>query len=81
MRLRRARTILAYWKNDRLVFENYRTRVSITADPLAARILDFFGRWRQPNDLIGEMPQYSPGSLRAALRQLCDSSFLVTENT
>lgn len=81
VRLRRARTVLAYWKNDRLVFENYRTRVSITADPLAARILDFFGRWRRPKDLIGEMPQYSPGSLRAALRQLSDSSLLVTENT
>jgi SagB-type dehydrogenase family enzyme len=81
VRLRRAKTILAYWNNDRLVLENYRTRVSVTADPLAARILDFFGRWRQPQELSREMPQYSPSSVRAALRQLTDRSFLVKEGT
>jgi SagB-type dehydrogenase family enzyme len=81
LRLRRARTILAYWKSDRLVFENYRTRVSVTADPLAAQVLDFFGQFRRPEDLIREVPQYSSSSLRAALRRLTECSFLVRENT
>lgn len=81
MRLRRAKTILAYWNKEQLVFENYRTRISITADPLAAQILDFFGRWRLPEDLFREMPQYSSSSLRAALRQLTESSLLVREST
>jgi SagB-type dehydrogenase family enzyme len=81
VRLRRAKTIVAYWNKDQLVFENYRTRISITADPLAARILDFFGPWRQPQDLFREMPQYSSTSLRAALRQLTERSLLVREST
>ena len=81
MRLRRARTILAYWSNDRLVFENYRTRISITADPLAVQVLDFFGRWRQPEDLFPKMRQYSSGSLRTALRQLTECSLLMKEGT
>jgi SagB-type dehydrogenase family enzyme len=81
VRLRRAKTILAYWNNDQLVLENYRTRISITTDPLAAGILDFFSRWRRPEELIREMPQYSSSSLRAALRQLTQCSFLVREKT
>lgn len=81
MRLRRAKTILAYWNNDRLVFENYRTHVSVTADPLVARILDFFGRWRRPEELIPEMPRYSSRSLRTAVRRLTECSLLVREDT
>jgi SagB-type dehydrogenase family enzyme len=81
VRLRRAKTILAYWNNEQLVFENYRTHISITADPLAARILDFFGRWRRPEDLFREMPQYSSTSLRAALRRLTECSLLIIEST
>lgn len=81
MRLRRAKTILAYWNKERFVFENYRTHILITADPLAARILDFFGRWRQPEELFREMPQYSSRSLRAALRRLTECSLLVREST
>jgi len=81
VRLRRAKTILAYWNKGRFFFENFRTRISITADPLAARILDFFGGWRRPEDLFREMPQYSSSSLRAAVRQLTACSLLVKEST
>lgn len=81
MRLRRAKAILAYWKDDRLVLENYRTQVSITADPQATQILHFFGRWRCSEELFREMPQYSPRSLRASLRQLTEFSLLVREGT
>jgi SagB-type dehydrogenase family enzyme len=81
VRLRRAKTILSYWNNDRFVLENYRTRTLITADPLAVKILDFFSRWRWPEELIQGMPQYSSRGLRAALRQLTERSFLVRENT
>lgn len=81
LRLRRAKTILAYWNKERLVFENYRTRISITADPLAARILDFFSRWHRPEDLFREMPQFSSSSLYAALHQLTECSLLVKEST
>jgi len=81
VRLRRARTIFAYWKGKELVFANYRTRVSVTAHPFTAQILDFFDRWRQPEDLVCDIPQYSASSLRAAIGQLAKNTLLVRAGT
>ena len=81
MRLRRARTILIYWQQGRLVFENYRTQVSITARPVVAQILNFFGQWRRPEHLLAEMAGHSPSSVRAAVRQLIGHTLLVREGT
>jgi SagB-type dehydrogenase family enzyme len=81
MRLRRARTILIYWKKGNLVFENFRTRTSITAVPLTTQILDFFDRWRQPEQLFPEMPQYSQASVRAALEELTRYTLLIREGS
>jgi SagB-type dehydrogenase family enzyme len=81
VRLRRARTLLVHWKSGRLIFENYRTRVSVAADPVAVRILDLFDQWRSPGSLFRAMPQHSSRSLRAALRQLTDQTLLVEYGT
>jgi hypothetical protein len=42
-RLRRAASIVCYWRDGKLVFENYRTRVLISADPVVARLLHHQG--------------------------------------
>src|SRR5215469_8447607 len=81
MRLRRARTIFIYWKTGKLVFENFRTKTAITAVPLSTQILDFFDRWRQPEQFFLEMPQYSQASVRAALEELTKYSMLVKEGS
>lgn len=81
MRLRRARTLFAYWDRGQLVFENFRTRVSITADPITILILNFFERWRRADELASELPGYSPASVRAAIRQLTQHTLLVREGT
>ena len=81
VRLRRAHTLLTYWKNGQLVFENYRTRVCITAAPETLAILDFFGRWRRPDELISQFSEYTRESVQAALRQLVEYTLLVRENT
>lgn len=81
VRLRRARTILVYWKQGQLVFENYRTQVSISADPLTAQVLDFFDQWHKPEQLVVGMPNYSPMSVRAAVEQLAEHTMLVKEGT
>jgi SagB-type dehydrogenase family enzyme len=81
VRLRRARTILLYWNQGQLVFENYRTRVSISADPLTVQVLHFFDQWRQPEQLLLKMAKYSPGSVRATLQQLAEQTMLVREGT
>lgn len=81
MRLRRARTILAYWSKGQLVFENYRTRVSIAADPVVARVLHLFEQWHCVEQLLPQFPEYSPGSLRHAVQQLMKNTLLVKEGT
>ena len=81
MRLRRARAILIYWSQGRLIFENYRTLVSIAADPVTIRILHFFDQWRRPDELLSHMREYSPGSVRRALQQLTQQTLLVQEGT
>lgn len=81
MRLRRARTILAYWQGSELVFANYRTRVSVIAHPLTAQILAFFGRWRRPGDLLSRMPHYSSKSVCDTIEQLAKHTLLVRAGT
>jgi SagB-type dehydrogenase family enzyme len=80
-RCRRARATLAYWKGGELVLENYATRVSITADPIAIRILDFFERWRNPESISRAFPEYSAASLARGIRQLIAHTMLVREGT
>jgi SagB-type dehydrogenase family enzyme len=80
-RLRRARTLQAYWKDGDLVLENYVTRVAVSAAPITIQILTFFAEWRPSGDLAAELPQYSRASVAAALRQLVRHSLLVQEGS
>jgi SagB-type dehydrogenase family enzyme len=81
VRLRRARTILAYWSEGQLVFENYRTRTSIVADPIVARVLHLLDRWQHIGQLLPKMPEYSPRSLRLAVKQLREHTLVVKEGS
>jgi SagB-type dehydrogenase family enzyme len=81
VRFRRARTIFAYWRGKRLIFANYRTGVSVTAHPLTAQILDFFDRWRAPEDLLRDISHYSESSVCAAIDQLARYTLLVKLGT
>jgi SagB-type dehydrogenase family enzyme len=81
VRMRRARTILAYWRKGQLVFENYRTGVSIGADPVVARILHLFEQWRHVEQVLPQMPEYSPRSLRLAVEQLRVHTLLLKEGS
>ena len=81
VRLRRARTIFAYWKEKELVFANYRTRVSVAAHPLTAQILAFFDRWRRPQCFIPQLSQYSAKSVRAMIDELAAHTLLIKSGT
>ena len=81
MLIRRARTLLVMWHEQRLVLINYRTHISATAEPEAVRILHFFDDWARPSDLYSFMPEYSRTSLHAGIRQLQEKSFLVVKGT
>src|SRR5215813_10461282 len=70
--------MVAYWRDGQFVLENFLTRRRITADPLAAAILHFFDRYRSERQLCAKFPEYSPASLRKAVRSLVRQSFLET---
>jgi len=80
-RLRRARTLLVHWNQGALRFENYRTRVEVTAAPVTFHLLNFFEDWRPPEDLFRALPRLSRRSLRRALRELAEHTLLVREGT
>jgi SagB-type dehydrogenase family enzyme len=81
VRVRRARAALAYWKGGTLFLDNYDTRVTISTRPAAIQILDFFDRWRRPEELRQLFPDYAPGSLSKAVRDLTRHTMLVEEAT
>jgi SagB-type dehydrogenase family enzyme len=81
MRLKRAETIFLYWLEDQLVFENYRTRCQVAADPRTVWVLHFFKRWHTPEEFYGHMRGYERSSLRRSLQALTDHSLLVRENS
>ena len=76
VRYRRAPFVISYWRREKLVFENFLTGRSITADPLTSTVLHFFDRWRPLRDLFVLLKQYTPASLREAVRLLARHSFL-----
>ncbi|HYU44908.1 MAG TPA: SagB family peptide dehydrogenase [Terriglobales bacterium] len=80
-RIRRARAVLVAWCEGNLVFINYQTLVSASAEPEAVRILHLLEDWTYPSDLFSLLPEYSPKSIRAGIRQLLENTFLVIEGT
>jgi SagB-type dehydrogenase family enzyme len=68
--------LVSYWDAETLIFENYATGTGATAAPITSEILNFFSDWRCAEDLFRHLPQYSPSSLRVAIRQLVRHSLL-----
>jgi SagB-type dehydrogenase family enzyme len=80
-RVRRARAVLVAWCDRKLVLLNYQTQVSISADPEAVRLLTLLEDWTAPSELAALLPEYSPQSIRAGIRELLGNTLLVAEGT
>lgn len=74
--MRRSPFLIAYWDGRALTIENYATGVRVAADSEAAAILDFFDRWRAPQQLEAALPGYDPASIRRALFRLARHTLL-----
>lgn len=81
VRVRRARSALAYWKNGTLLLDNYETRVTVSANGIAVQVLDFFNDWRRPAELRQLFPDHSRASVAKAVRDLTRHSMLVREGS
>ena len=70
-----------HWRDGRPAFENYLTRRFFSSDPLAVSILTFFDDWRREGDLVLAMSEYSASSVRRAVAQLVQHTFLLREGS
>jgi SagB-type dehydrogenase family enzyme len=74
--LRRSPFLVSYWQGKQLYFENYLTRKKIAASIETAALLDFFPEWKREEAMFRRWPEYTPQSLRLAIRRLVQASFL-----
>src|ERR1700686_4945319 len=74
--LRRSAFLISYWHGEQLYFENYLTRKKIAASIETASLLDFFSGWKREKAMFRRWPEYTPKSLRLAVRRLVQESFL-----
>ena len=80
-RLRRAASIVSYWRESELIFENYRTHVLISADPVVVTVLDCFGEWQTPAQACSRLSEFTSSSVESAVQQLRRRGFLVEEGS
>jgi SagB-type dehydrogenase family enzyme len=72
----RAPTLVLYWQDSELVFENYALRSRTRADPLVCSILHFCGKWRSLPEIATFLDQYRESSIRKTLHQLYENGLL-----
>jgi SagB-type dehydrogenase family enzyme len=77
MKLVRSSNVVAYWREKDFLLEDFLRRRRVVAAPHHVRILEAFGEPRSPGSVTRGLAPYSPGSVRRAVRELCDWGFLV----
>jgi len=80
-RLRRATSLVSYWRDGKLIFENYRSGHLISADPIVARLLHHFSKWEIPAQVCSRVSEFTPSSVQSTLRQLTRQGFLLQEGS
>lgn len=81
MRWRRATSIFSYWLAGRFIVENYRTGVTLSANPITTRVLHLFDDWRSFDEVCQKLPEYNSRSIRLSVRELVRSGFLLEERS
>ena len=81
IRLRRARSLYAYWEGGRLVFHNFARRGTVSAKLIACELLDFFGEWQTPERAVTHFNRYTKKSLLASISHLVREGLLVSNNS
>lgn len=81
VRLRRARCIVAYWRDKELVVENYLRQERVSADLENAKVLQFFSEWRSPKAIYVAMPQFERANLDTVVRGFVRLGLLLREGS
>jgi len=81
IQLRRARSLIVYWQNERLFFRNFARRLTVCASPITCEVLDFFSDWRTCREAIAYFDGYEQRSVSSALSQLVARRLLLVKNS
>lgn len=73
---RRAPTLLLYWSDAELIYDNYTVGSRITADPLVFSILDYCHEWRSVAEVCAYLGKFNSASVSRALELLCRNGIL-----
>jgi SagB-type dehydrogenase family enzyme len=75
-RYRRSASLVLYWQDGELVFENFALQTRISAGPLVCSILDFCGEWRTVDEINSSLGCYEESSVRRTLEKLHENGVL-----
>jgi SagB-type dehydrogenase family enzyme len=78
---RRARSLFAYWGDNRLFFHNFARRLTVSGRPITCEVLDFFTEWRTSEEAITRFAHYTKRSVRSALSHLVEEGLLLAKNS
>ena len=81
IQLRRPRSLVAYWRDGDLFFHNFANRLTVSGRPVTCEILDFFSKWRTPQEAIKRFAEYTPDSVRSGLYQLGREGLLLAKHS
>jgi SagB-type dehydrogenase family enzyme len=81
VKLRRARSLFAYWWDGRLFFHNFARRLTVSARPVTCEVLGFFDDWRTPQEAITHFSAYSEKSVLSAISQLVKEELLLEKDS
>lgn len=76
LRYRSAPTVIIYWHEGNLVFDNYLAGSRINADPIVCRILDFCRVWRSVPQVSAHLGNLQQASVRRTLESLTRHALL-----
>jgi SagB-type dehydrogenase family enzyme len=79
--LRRARSLLAYWRDGRPFFHNFASRITVSGKPITFQVLDYFSEWRTSQEAITHFADYTRRSVRSALSQLVEQGLLLPKHS
>ena len=74
--LRRSPHLVFYWQGQKLLIENYLTRVSVAGEPIVLQLLSFFERPRRAAELPPAMPAFSADTVLQAVETLVSHTLL-----
>lgn len=73
---RRSASLVMYWQDGELVFENYALGTKISAEPATCSILHFCGQWRSFREIAQFLSDYNESSILENLNQLNENGVL-----